>query len=390
MKYITLGEGELSGVVFDLGEFLTYLEQLTDSRKARGKRYSLAIILVMIVLAKLAKNNKPAQVAEWIRLRHAELTRTFNLKRPTVPSLNTIRRALADVVDIEELERLLRRFLYQKYGGRQTVLVVLDGKTLRGTIPVGQTQGVHLLAAYLPGEGVVLMQVAVDKKENEISAAPRVLEQLDLRNKVVCGDAMFAQRELSVQILAQGGDYIWFVKNNQPRLRADVEQFFAPPRQTAGWHIPQLAQEKAQTIDKGHGRIDKRTITVIADENGFLDWPGVRRVFKLERERPELRANKITKEVAYGITSLTAQAASAEQLLQWTRSHWGIENGLHYRRDKTLEEDGTRMEVGKLAEAMALLNNFIIGLILRLGFTNLASAQRTFDSGINGALFTRA
>jgi len=243
MKYITLGEGELSGVVFDLGEFLTYLEQLTDSRKARGKRYSLAIILVMIMLAKLAQNNKPAQVAKWIRLRHTELTRALNLKRPTVPSLNTIRRALADVIDIEELEQLLRRFLYQKYGGRQTVLVVLDGKTLRGTIPVGQTQGVHLLAAYLPGEGIVLMQVDVDKKENGISAAPRVLGRLDLRNKVVCGDAMFAQRELSVQILAQGGDYIWFVKDNQPRLRTDVEQFFTPPRQSAGWHIPQLAQE---------------------------------------------------------------------------------------------------------------------------------------------------
>jgi predicted transposase YbfD/YdcC len=390
MKYITLGEEGLSGVVFDFGEFLTYLEQLTDSRKARGKRYDLAIILVMIVLAKLAENNKPAQVAEWIRLRRAELTRAFNLKRSTVPSLNTIRRALADVIDIEELEQLLRRFLYEKYGGRQTVLVVLDGKTLRGTIPVGQTQGVHLLAAYLPGEGVVLMQVAVDKKENEISAAPRVLEQLDLRNKVVCGDAMFAQRELSVQILAQGGNYIWFVKNNQPRLRADVEQFFKPPRQSAGWHVPPLSQETAQTIDKGHGRIDKRTITVIEDKNGFLDWPGVQRVFKLERERHQLRADKITREVAYGITSLTAEVASAEQLLQWTRAHWGIENGLHYRRDKTLEEDGTRMEVGRLPEAMALLNNFVIGLILRLGFTNLASAQRTFDAGINRALFTGA
>lgn len=387
MKYITLDENELSGVVFDIGEFLAYMEQLTDSRKARGKRYSLAVILVMIMLAKLAKHNKPAQVAEWIGLRRTALTRAFNLRRATVPSLNTIRRALADVIEIEELERLLRQFLYEKYGGRQSVLIVLDGKTLRGTIPAGQTQGVHLLAAYLPEEGMVLMQVAVDKKENEISAAPRVLERLDLRNKVVCGDAMFTQRELSMQILAQDGDYIWFIKDNQPSLRADVEQFFAPPRKTAGWHTPQLPQKQAQTVDKSNGRIDKRTITVMEDENGFLDWPGVRRVFKLERERHELRANKTTKEVAYGITSLTTEAASAEQLLEWTRSHWGIENGLHYRRDKTLEEDDTRMEVGKLPQAMALLNNFIIGLTLKLGFTNLASAQRTFDVGINRALF---
>jgi predicted transposase YbfD/YdcC len=387
MKYITLDENGLSGVVFDVGEFLTYMEKLTDSRKARGKRYSLAIILVMITLAKLAQHNKPAQVAEWIRLRRRALVKAFNLKRASVPSLNTIRRALAHVIDIQELEQLLRQFLHKTYGGRQSVLIVLDGKTLRGTIPAGHTQGVHLLAAYLPEEGIVLMQVTVAKKENEISAAPRVLEQLDLRNKVVCGDAMFTQRELSVQILAQGGDYIWFIKENQPRLRTDVEQFFVPPRKAAGWHTPQLPQDTAQTVDKGNGRIDKRTITVMEDENSFLDWPGVQRVFKLERERHELRANKVTKEVVYGITSLPSQAASAEQLLQWTRSHWGIENGLHYRRDKTLAEDDTRMETGKLPQAIALLNNFIVGLTLKLGFTNLASAQRVFDAKIDETLF---
>jgi hypothetical protein len=100
----------------------------------------LAVISVTIMLGKLAKHNKPAQVAEWIWLRRAALTKAFNFKRTTVPSLNTIRRALADVIEIEELERLWGRFLYEKYGGRQTVLIVLDGKTLRETNPAGQPQ----------------------------------------------------------------------------------------------------------------------------------------------------------------------------------------------------------------------------------------------------------
>ena len=96
----------------------------------------------------------------------------------------------------------------------RSVLIVFDGKTLRGTIPTGQSQGVHLLAAYLPAEGIVLVQVAVANKEHEIVAAPKVLASLDLRGKIVIGDAMHTQRELSVQVLAADGDYIWLVKAN--------------------------------------------------------------------------------------------------------------------------------------------------------------------------------
>lgn len=110
----------------------------------------------------------------------------------------------------DELQALFRQFLHQKYGGQQSILVTLDGKTLRG----GKNKGVHLLAAYLPAEGIVLIQVAVDAKENEHKVAPRVLGTLDLKGRIVCADAMFTQRDLSVQIVAQGGDYIWLVKGN--------------------------------------------------------------------------------------------------------------------------------------------------------------------------------
>ena len=199
----------------------------------------------------------------------------FDCKRETVPSLNTIRRTLANTVTATELQTVFNRFLHQEYGGQQSIVVTLDGKTLRGTIPKGRTTGVHLLAAYLPEEGIVLMQVAVDRKESELSAAPRVLTSLDLRGRVVCGDAMFTQRDLSVQVLYQGGDYIWFVKDNQPRLKEDVEQFFAPPRRAPGWHAPKIVRDKAQTTEKGHGRLEQRTLTAIADESGFIDWPGI-------------------------------------------------------------------------------------------------------------------
>lgn len=384
--HITL-EGALSeGAIFDVNELVEHLQHITDQRSRRGIRYSLSFLMSVIVLAKLCGQNKPTAIAEWAKLRCKELVNAFKCERETVPSLNTIRRTLAGTVTARELQIAFNRFLHQEYGGQQSILVTLDGKTLRGTIPKGKTTGVHLLAAYLPEEGIVLMQVAVDAKENEVSAAPRVLMSLDLRGRVVCGDAMFTQRDLSVQVLYQGGDYIWFVKDNQPRLKEDVEQFFVPPRKAPGWHVPELVQDEAQTTEKGHGRIEQRTLTAVVDETKFVDWPGLQQVFKLERKVTQSTTGIISTEEVYGITSLSPERATARQLLDWTRSYWGIENGLHYRRDVTLNEDATRMSDVCQAEVMAVLNNFVVGLASKLGFHNLASAQRTFDAKLTLAL----
>lgn len=380
MDHIILENGTAEGAVFDVGALVEELQQVTDRRQKRGCRYSLPFLLAVIVLAKLSGQNKPSGIAEWVQLRRKQLVAALNCQRETVPSLNTIRRTLAQTVMIAEMQQVLNRYLHQEYGGQQSVLVTIDGKTMRGTIPKGMSQGVHLLAAYLPAEGVVLMQVAVASKENELTAVPEVLMTLDLRGRVVCGDALFTQRDLSVQVLYQGGDYIWFVKDNQPRLKADVVQFFGPPRKAPGWHAPAMPQDVAQKTQKGHGRLEHRTMTVIPDEAGFIDWPGLQQVFKLERKVTHLATNQVTVETAYGITSLSPERGSASQMLEWTQSHWGIENGLHYRRDVTLLEDATRFSNGQAAQAMAVLNNFIVGLTNKLGLSNLASAQRRFEA----------
>lgn len=386
MQPIILEDMATEGIVFDVGGLTQYLKEVRDVRQARGQRYRLEFLLVLIILAKLAGQNKPKGIAEWIQLRRQQLVRAFQRKRNDVPSYNTIRRTLEGIEDGVQLQSYLNRFLHESYGGLVTILVSLDGKTMRGTIPSGQTQGVHLLAAYLPEEGVVLLQIAVESKENEISAAPKLLAVLDLKGRVVCGDAMFTQRELSIQILAGGGDYIWFLKDNQPTLRADVEQFFAPPRHVPGWQAPAMPQEQAASTQAGHGRIEKRVLTIIPDQEGYLDWPGLAQVFKLERTVTKKSTQKTTQETVYGITSLTPTKTSAAQLLELTQQYWGIENGLHYRRDVTLEEDATRITDDRRAETMAILNNFIIGLTSKLGFRNLASAQRTFEAQLTFAL----
>ena len=386
MDHITIENDERDGFVFNIGELMAKFQQLTDSRNARGKRYPLPLLLILILLAKLAGEDTPKGIAEWLRLRRRQIIKTFQPDRETIPSYNTIRRTLADTVSEDELQTVFRLFLYQEYGGQQSILITLDGKTLRGTIPKGKTKGVHLLAAYLPEEGIVLMQVAVDVKENEIKVAPQILATLNLKGRIVIGDAMFTQRKLSVQIVSQGGDYIWFVKDNQKRLREDVAQFFVPPRKAPGWHSKQLPQRVAISQNKEHGRLEKRTLTLMADESGFIDWPALEQVFKIDRHVVCCRTGETTEETVYGITSILPERGTADHMLEWTRFYWGIENGLHFRRDATLNEDAIQMSNVNQAQVTAVLNNFIIALANKMGFSNLASVQRHFDAHIASTL----
>ena len=387
MEHIIIRNERSETMIINVEELRTRFTKLTDRRQNQGKIYPLSYLLIIILLAKLSGQHTPAGIAEWIRLRQMELLRALAIHWPPAPSLNTIRRTLADSVLAAELQAVCHQFLHETYGGQQTELVTIDGKTMRGTIAKGNTQGVHVLSAYLPEEGVTLAQELVANNENEIVAAPRLLAKVDLHQKVVSGDAMFAQRELSVEVKARGGDYLWFVKENQPALHSDVQRFFEEPQTRPGWSRPPLLQSSASQTNKGHGRLEQRTLTAVVDETAYLNWPAAAQVFKVERRAQCLRTGNWSQETRYGVTSLTPDQAPAGHLLQLTRNHWGIENGLHYRRDATLREDQLRMKHSNQAQATAVLNNFIIGLARKLGFRNLASAQRSFDAAISSALW---
>ncbi len=371
---------EPGGFIVDIDSLYGHLAMLTDCRHARGKRYALVTVLMYIVLAKLAGEDRLYGISQWVLHRKESLAEALHLRKTRAPCVNTYRRMLGEVVDIEELERVVREFFGAQPRAGQSVVVALDGKTLRGTISAGQTQGRHLLAAYLPTEGWVLFQVEVGSKENEISAAPRMLKCLDLRGKIVTGDAMFAQRELSLQIVEAGGEYVWTVKDNQTQLRQDVELLFEPEKTVKGFSRGPRDFRTDQTVEKAHGRQERRRLTVSAELKRYLDWPGAEQVFKLERYSKRTQDGHETHDVVYGITSLTATEAGPKLLLELIRSHWGIENGLHYRRDETLREDWCHLKQGSAPRAMAVINNLIVGLVLRKGWTNLAEARRHFDA----------
>lgn len=368
------------GFVIDLDSLYAHLARLHDSRHARGVRYALVTILIYIILAKLAGQDRVYGISQWVYYRRVALAEALHLVKPRAPCVNTYRAILGQGLDIEEFEQVVRDFFASRPNAGQSLVIALDGKTLRGTIPAGQQQGRHLLAAYLPAEGWVLFQVEVGCQENEISAAPRVLKCLDLREKVVTGDALLAQRDLSRQIVEAGGDYVWTVKENQSTLRQDIQVLFQPEAVVKGFSPTPKDLRQARTSEKHHGRVEQRRLTASSDLKGYLDWPGAAQVFKLERRFKRTADGKVTHEVVYGVTSLTAQAAGPARLLELVRAHWGIENGLHYRRDETLREDWCHLKCGHAPRAMAVVNNLIIGLVLRLGHTNLAAARRYFDA----------
>jgi predicted transposase YbfD/YdcC len=388
MDYITIDVGNAEGQLLNIGELYNVLEQVPDNRDEKGMRYTIGILLIVFILAKLCGENTPYGMAEWAKMRATELQNLFGYHRLVQPSNKTLQRLTATTLADKALQKTIRHYLHQKYGGQQSILVTIDGKTLRGTIPKGKTRGVHLLAAYLPEEGVVLLQIEVQHKENEIVAAPVLLQELDLKGRVVSGDAMFTQRDISVTVLAQGGDYLWCVKDNQKTLREDVERFFQEVEHAPGWYVEPLPQAVAEETGKQSGRIETRRLTAIPDEHNYLNWPGVNTVFKLERYVCCPANGDERSEVVFGITSLSFTTTIARQLLTWTRQHWAIENRLHYRRDVTLGEDATRMKETHQAQVVATINNFIVALANYLGFSNLASARRVFQARFDALIFS--
>jgi predicted transposase YbfD/YdcC len=373
-------------LVIDLTSLYAAFARVTDQRDARGVRYALPTLLTFMTLAKLAGENTLAGIADWVKYRIDALSSALALKQKRAPVDTTYSGALANAVDANEFERVLRDFFASQPEAGQSVHLIIDGKELRGTIEAGHTHGRRLLAGFLPAEGWVLFQVQVARRENEISAALQLLKTIDLRGKIVSGDAMFAQPELSRTLVEAGGEYLWTVKTNQPELSADIQTLFEPERMTKGFSAPQKDLRQAETQEKHHGRLEGRRLTASRELKGYLGWPYAEQVFQLERHFTRLKDGKRMHEIVYGITSLTPGEASAQRLLDLVREHWQIETGLHYRRDQTLREDWCQVRRGTAPHVLATLNNLVLGLVLRRGERNLPQRRRRFDAFPHEAL----
>ena len=353
--------------------------QLTDKRGKKGKRYSLALMLTFVLLAKLAGETTLQAIADWIRLRGPWLQQVLpetRAKFPCVATYSNVLRSVDRAQVTQVLMDLLTRVRAEKRAEEEQVHVVLDGKTLRGTQQhlAEDQRKMHHVNLYEAKTGVVLKEHMVAEKEGELTQVKEFLTPLLLQGRVISADALYTQKSFCQEVIAAGGNYLLFVKRNQPTLHEDLRLFFQePPLDCVDWRADIMAE-------KGHGRLTTRLIRVSTELNDFLarEWHEVGQVFCLRR-RVEYPL-KCTQEYVYGITSLTPKQADTFRLLELIREQWSIENRLHYRRDVTLAEDACQVRKGTAPHTLAVLNSFVLALLDFYEVSNAKQHMRRFDA----------
>lgn len=388
MEYSTIGQGQeisAEGVVYDKGSIYGRLQTLTDMRKARGKRYSLTTLLMIVLLAKLSGADSPTAIAEWGIHHQGELEALLRIKPKRMPERSTYRRLMAYKVYETEVERMVGEY---NQSGKRGEICALDGKALLGMPKREDGTSEYVLSVYDVQVGKTVAQVEVGSKENEITKAPEAIKLARIAGKVVTGDALHTQKRLAQTILDEQGDYVFTVKENQPNLYKNIQSLFAPEYPKPGFGKIQTDFLQVEKVNKRHGRLEKRTLTTSEMLNAYAAWPGLAQVYRLQREFQWWRKGvcyRTSCEVEFGITSLTREQTTPMKLLEVRRAHWGIETGSHYRRDVTLREDATRFTIGHGARVMANINNLVLALIRQAGFTNAAQARRFFSAHLSDA-----
>lgn len=311
-------------------------------------------------------------IADWVKAREAELVALLQPCCGRVPSLTTIERTLWHV-GCEELEQALAAHAACHAAPPSEELrgVALDGKVQRGVVAHGGS--LCLVSLVCHDSGIVLGQLAVPDKSNEIPAAPRLLAPIDLRRRVLTVDALHCQRELAELVVDHwDSDYLMGVKGNQPMLYDSVVELFETPPTR---HF-QPVEDRFRSASKGHGRYEQRVLETSTMLNDYLAWPGVAQVLRRHCRRTLLKSGKVEEETTYFVTSLSPARANAELLANLIRGHWTIENKVHHVRDVSFREDACGARTGAAAEALAALHNGVLNALRFANRTNIAQALR--------------
>jgi predicted transposase YbfD/YdcC len=366
--------GTLTAVVTEGGRqgLFEALSTIPDPRDPRGCRYSLVSILAVAVCAVLAGACTFAAVSDWVRHQDQSVWGRLGFT-DRVPAATTVWRLLIRI-DADVLSRVLTRWLLARtapvtvIGRRWRLVIAVDGKVERGA-RLADGRQVHLLSAYDTSTGVVLAQVQIDAKSNEIPAFTPLMSLVaaqlgSLKGVLVVADALHAQTGHAELLAADGGHLMVTVKGNQPTLH---NQLKALP-----WAQIPIG---SQTRETGHGRKETRTVKAVTVATpGGMAFPHAQQAVRITRTRT---INGTTsREAAYLTVSLPADQAQPADLGAWARSEWHIENRLHYVRDVTLREDSHQARTGNGPAVFATLRNTSIGYHRTNGATNIAEATR--------------
>ena len=337
---------------------LDLLAQVPDPRKRRGRRHPLAGLLATGIAAVIAGSRSFAAIGQWAADADPDVLAVLGAVRGAAEE-STFRRAFA-LVSADVLDRVLGAWLWTRAvqaGGR--LVIAIDGKTVRGA-KNKEGKAPHLVAALAHGIGAVLGQVAVEAKSNEIPAVRELLKAFTgLAGAVVTIDAMHTQHDTAQAILARQADYVMTVKANTPTLYQQLKK------------LPWGAVPAVSAVTTDHGRRVRRTIKAVLAP-AWIGFDGAAQVAQLRRT--VTKKGQKTVEVVYLITS--DRDADPATLATWVRSHWEIENRLHWVRDVTYQEDKSLVRTGNAPRVMASLRSLAISLLRLDGHASIAAANR--------------
>ena len=350
--------------------FEAMLEQLPDPRRSRGKRYPLRTVVVTALMAMVCGADDAVAMQLWSEANEDWLSEFLEMPHGA-PTQDVYLRVFA-ALDPEAFEAVFRAWaevlaLRLRATGEGKHLAI-DGKTSRRSYDNSSGKAaLHTVSAWLSDSGLVVGQVKTEEKSNEITAIPELLQLLDIRGATVTIDAMGCQRSIAETIIDGGGEYVLAVKENQPTLLEDIRICFNEAddeRQRALDEPAPPVVERFEEVDKGHGRLEVRTVELCRDLEWLTTsdkWKGLDFVVRVVRQRTVLQTGKTSIETSYYIGSDTE--ATAESVAASIRRHWHIENKLHWVLDIAFREDEARHRAKNTAENMSLLRHFALNII---------------------------
>ncbi|HTH47219.1 MAG TPA: ISAs1 family transposase [Candidatus Limnocylindria bacterium] len=358
----------------------THFADLEDPRIDRTRRHELLDIVVIAVCAVICGAEGWVDIADYGVAKQVWL-RTFLRLPQGIPSHDTFRRVFC-LLDPAAFVTCFQSWIEALSAGLGLKRIAIDGKTVRRSFDRATGKAaLHLVSAWATEQHLVLGQVAVDTKSNEITAIPRLLELLDVSGAIVTLDAMGCQKEIAAQIRAGGGDYVLSVKDNQPHLFDDIQGCFARALDSDFAGLRHSVHEEVYT---GHGRVETQQVYTILHPEGIRDqalWKDLQAITMIYSQRQQA-GQEDSEEVRYYIGS---KAAKASAYAGYVRGHWGIENGLHWVLDVSFDEDRSRMRTDHSAENMALLRRLALSVLKQHGGKGSVRGKRK-RSGWNDQL----
>lgn len=351
--------------------FKQCLSAMPDPRRNQGKRFSLQAVVVIALMAMICGADD-AQAMESFGDANAEWLKEF-LDLPHGAPSQDVYLAVFAALDPKHFNEVLRSWaellaIRLPKSEEQDRHIAIDGKTSRRSFsPANDLLGIHTVSAWMSDAGLVMGQIKTAEKSNEITAIPELIKLLDITGATITIDAMGCQTKIASTIIEGGGDYLLAVKTSQPTLHADIKATFE--NSADGKTVPaggSLSEEieSWEEINKGHGRIERRTIELARDLSRLKTankWSNLNFIAQITREREILLTGKTSSQTAYYIGSNPEYRA--KQAAKTVRGHWSIENNLHWVLDIAFREDEARHRAGNTASNMSTMRHFAMNVI---------------------------